>query len=319
MVIAPGTPCHPSISTPADVEKESFSVIEAPKISLPRYAQSPLRYPGSKRKILPSINKLVLEAPHENKLLIEPFAGGASVALGLIELGSIERAYINDANKMIWSFWKVATEDTDWLIKAMYKEQVSLQRWDYWKKTEPRGKRNLALKCLFLNRTTFSGILTDGAGPIGGRAQGKYKIGCRFNKRAIEQKLEHLNVLHNDGKIIVSSHNFGWKEAIDEALQLDVLGTPLLYLDPPYVEKASSIYRQSFTELHHIQLANYLADSPHGWILSYDDEPLIQELYGEKSGINRYKVPHTYSMAGTRKTDAPGREIILANYQCPTA
>jgi hypothetical protein len=43
--------------------------------------------------------------------------------------------------------------------------------------------RDIAVKCLFLNRTTFSGILHGRAGPMGGRKQqSDYKIDCRFNK-----------------------------------------------------------------------------------------------------------------------------------------
>ena len=61
----------------------------------------------------------------------------------------------------------------------------------------------LATKCLFLNRTTFSGILNGRAGPIGGRAQSsEFGIGCRFNLDGIVERLEYVGHLYNTGRLV---------------------------------------------------------------------------------------------------------------------
>jgi DNA adenine methylase len=59
------------------------------------------------------------------------------------------------------------------------------------------------MKCLFLNRTTFSGILHGRAGPIGGRRQtGPYKIDCRFNKVTLEARLRFIGDLYNANRLV---------------------------------------------------------------------------------------------------------------------
>jgi DNA adenine methylase len=45
---------------------------------------SPLRYPGGKSKLVPFIKLLITKAHREGSTYIEPFAGGAGVALALL-------------------------------------------------------------------------------------------------------------------------------------------------------------------------------------------------------------------------------------------
>ncbi len=156
--------------------------------------QSPLRYPGAKSGLASAISHLVKMAsasigrPH---LFVEPFAGGASTALRLAGAGVVDRVLLADADPLVARFWQVAAANTDWLIDRMWSEPVTLERWDYWRSWTPTRADdcNVAMKCLFLNRTTFSGILHGRAGPIGGRQQtSQYAIDCRFNKQALEQR-----------------------------------------------------------------------------------------------------------------------------------
>lgn len=45
---------------------------------------SPLRYPGGKSKIAPLIEKIIIRNNLEGCTFVEPFAGGAGVALDLL-------------------------------------------------------------------------------------------------------------------------------------------------------------------------------------------------------------------------------------------
>lgn len=68
---------------------------------------SPLRYPGGKSKLSPLL-RYIIENRVENNITtyIEPFAGGAGVALELLFSGTVDNIIINDYDKAIYSFWR---------------------------------------------------------------------------------------------------------------------------------------------------------------------------------------------------------------------
>ena len=65
---------------------------------------SPLRYPGGKGKLAPLMEILIDETGHRGGTYIEPFAGGAGIALELLEKGIVSQIVINDLDKGIYSF-----------------------------------------------------------------------------------------------------------------------------------------------------------------------------------------------------------------------
>lgn len=268
--------------------------------------QSPLRYPGAKSGLSGVIAELISGASRElgtPELFVEPFAGGASTALRLAGAGTTRRVLLADADPLVARFWQVAAADTEWLIDRMTDEPVTLERWDYWRDWRPNGSddKNLAVQCLFLNRTTFSGIMHGRAGPIGGRKQeSKYKIDCRFNKEALAARLRYVGDLYKSNRL-VDVWCKDWKETLDDVAEWYPQLIPnqvIAYLDPPYWVKSAKLYRQSFDpaggyaelslvrpvsplEAHewlddvtHYKLAEYLRREVQvRWILSYDDHP----------------------------------------------
>lgn len=282
-----------------------------------RDAMSPLRYPGSKRKMLPSVQQLIEGNIPRPELFVEPFCGGASIALGLLEMDAVHRVLLSDLNPLVAAFWQEATTNAERLISDMMKEPITLERWDHWRAAKPRSARNRALKCLFLNRTTFSGIVGGTAGPIGGRAQkSEYTIGCRFEKERLARRIRNVKRLADEGRIL-GAFEAQWQDAVryaeHAAAQLPKAAT-VFYLDPPYVQKASRLYELPFVDCDHRDLAQYLTEeTEHRWILSYDKEPLVLHLYRGKPSVREFRVIHHYTMTGTRSSPVPGREILFTN------
>lgn len=64
---------------------------------------SPLRYPGGKSKISDLV-KLIIQKADVDGTYIEPFAGGAGVALYLLLNNIVNDIVINDYDKAIYSF-----------------------------------------------------------------------------------------------------------------------------------------------------------------------------------------------------------------------
>ncbi|MEV5060420.1 DNA adenine methylase [Streptomyces sp. NPDC053794] len=269
-------------------------------LALARY-QSPLRYPGAKSGLGHHIKTLVDGAGTllgRPDLFVEPFAGGASVALRLVGAGSVARVLLADADPLVAAFWQTAAADTDWLIDRMHEEPVTLDRWDYWRHrpTARLGRKEAAVKCLFLNRTTFSGILQGRAGPVGGRKQtGRYRIDSRFNKNGLEARLRFVGHLYDQGHI-ADVWCKDWSATMSDVTEWYPGLLPnrvMAYLDPPYLTNSPRLYAVSFdpaggyapgprgitgrawTEgAAHYRLAHYLRTAcPFRWILSYDHQP----------------------------------------------
>src|SRR5262245_43893884 len=132
---------------------------------------SPLRYPGGKRRLAAFIAEILRLNGLRPKLFVEPFAGGASVALQLLNDGHVEAIALGEKDPLVASFWRIVFHDHKWLIQRIKRMKPTLPTWDYYKDGEFHNDHERALACLYLNRTSFSGILAPGAGPIGGRLQ----------------------------------------------------------------------------------------------------------------------------------------------------
>jgi DNA adenine methylase len=77
---------------------------------------TPLRYPGGKGNL-----HLLLGYFEENDLVgghyLEPYAGGAGVALELLYSGFVSDIHINDIDKAVYSFWASITSNTEEFLK----------------------------------------------------------------------------------------------------------------------------------------------------------------------------------------------------------
>ena len=67
---------------------------------------TPLRYPGGKGKLVPYVKK-VMEVNHlVDGCYVEPYAGGAAVAMELVLQEYAKKVYINDISSGVAAFWR---------------------------------------------------------------------------------------------------------------------------------------------------------------------------------------------------------------------
>lgn len=268
---------------------------------LSRYP-SPLRYPGGKGKIANFVKLLMIENDLVGHDYVEPYAGGASVALSLLYEGYADRAFINDLNPGIHAFWSSAVFDTDALCSLIEKTPVTMNVWQRQREiinSPQSGGLELGFATFFLNRTNRSGII--GGGVIGGLDQtGPWKIDARYNKDALIERIRKAGRHRN--RIVLSN-----EDAVEYvATWNDPDADPaFLYLDPPYFEKGEGLYDNFYDAADHAEIAKSVATLAHPWIVSYDARPEITNLYPDATTI-RYGL--TYSAATTR---AEGAEIMF--------
>lgn len=255
---------------------------------------SPLRYPGGKTKMLPII-KSMIEKLENCRTYIEPFAGGAGVALGLLFDNCVDNIVINDFDKSIYSIWRAILTETDKLIQLINNTPISITEWYKQKEIYTNNNKKYSLElgfaALYLNRTNRSGILK--AGPIGGFSQnGKYLIDARFKKEKIIRTIEKIALYKDKIKLYNYEINTFIKNIIPK------YKNGFIYFDPPYFKKGKDLYKNFFTKKDHEKLSKQIKRLSNKWIVSYDNENYIKSLYNNY-GSKKYKIHHSVANNGT--------------------
>ncbi|MGB2580420.1 MAG: DNA adenine methylase, partial [Minisyncoccia bacterium] len=152
---------------------------------------SPLRYPGGKNKLAKFV-ALVCEKNNISGHYVEPYAGGASVALHLLINGYVKEITINDFDRSIYAFWHSVLNNTEKFCKMIESADMTVRNWLEQKEVQKNkakvGLLELGFSTFFLNRTNRSGVINGGV--IGGLEQkGNFKIDCRFNKKELIERV----------------------------------------------------------------------------------------------------------------------------------
>jgi DNA adenine methylase len=274
-----------------------------------RVVLSPLRYPGGKRRLMPYVAAALDANGLEPDLFVEPFAGGASVALELLATGRVKSIALAERDPYIASFWKTVFFDSEWLCEQVGNIDVSLPTWERMKRTRFRTVRNQALACLFLNRTSFNGSLHRQAGPIGGKAQtSKYAIDCRFPRERLIRRIRACSQLADKVALV----ELGSALDVVARVRREFQGQSVFYyFDPPFWAKSDRLYPCSFCSDDHEQLASALRYLRQPYLLSYDPSPVIEQLYLQhlEARIERVELLYTATQCTAEK------ELVITNLQ----
>jgi DNA adenine methylase len=272
----------------------------ASKLSTARYV-SPLRYPGGKGKVANYLKLLIVRNSLVGARYVEPYAGGASVALSLLLEGYISHAYINDLNKGVYAFWRYALESPDSFCGRINEVPLSISEWRRQKAvySDPDSSmEDLGFATFFLNRTNRSGIISRG-GVIGGTEQlGKWKMDARFDRKTLCQRIRMVADLKP--KITLTQSDA--LSLLEDNREHDAKS--VFYLDPPYYVKGSGLYDNFYGHGDHASVCEKVMSLKGSWVVSYDAAPQILEMYKSSKSI-RYTLG--YSASGA----AQGREVMF--------
>ncbi|MBS3885604.1 MAG: DNA adenine methylase [Dethiobacter sp.] len=258
---------------------------------------SPLRYPGGKTKFYPYV-KAILEC---NDLLgqtyIEPFAGGAGLAIKLLLNGDVKKIVINDYDPSIYAFWQSVLYHTDDFCNRIFNTEITIPEWQKQREIYLAQDLNKTLELgfatFFLNRTNVSGVIKGGI--IGGNNQtGTYKMDARFNKNNLIRRI--LNIAHYKDRIVL--FNLDANDLL-QPNNLRQFYKAFINFDPPYVKKGDQLYENSFTEKDHRTLSRIIAQCGRKWMVTYDICPLVAELY---SNYRHSFLDVTYSIQNSKKS-----------------
>lgn len=267
---------------------------------------SPLRYPGGKGKIAKFMKQFVKENFNDLPIYVEPYAGGAEIALTLLIEGYVKKVWINDKDFGIYCLWLSILNNTEEFVKKIEETKINIATWrkqkDIYKNQDKYTKLEVGFATFYLNRCNFSGVIKGG--PIGGIKQtGKWKLDARFNKKDLIQRInkiaEHKNniLIYNEDTIDLLEKN---KQIFKKCL---------LYLDPPYFDKGNQLYTNHYKAKDHAKIAQYVSKLKGKWIVSYDNVPEIVDLYKFVTSKNIREFNISYSAAEGK--NKKGAEIMF--------
>lgn len=206
---------------------------------------SPLRYPGGKSKISNFFKQFVKDNGLLDGVYVEPYAGGASVALSLLFDEYVSKIIINDKDRSIYAFWHSVLYDTENLCRLIAETPVTMENWKKLRELQKVDKKDqaslldLGFSTFFMNRTNRSGIIK--AGVIGGYTQtGNYKMDARYRKDKLMKRIRRIASYADR----IELHN---EDAVDfiQKIANQNIDKTILYLDPPYYKKGQGLYMNS--------------------------------------------------------------------------
>ena len=275
-----------------------------------------IRYPGSKAKLckpivdaMPDEITLGLWSFEHSWEYREPFFGSGAIGFRIMDsLSARCKVWLNDRDYWLVCLWNAVKDSHDELISMVREFKPSADKFFEFKSQDGdtgvdpllAGFRKLAI-----HQMSVSGFGVMSGTCLGGRKQenARYPVGCRWNPIRLA---EHIANRHSQMRRFGSRLSITCKD-FSRVLE-NCPPRCFVYLDPPYVEKGEMLYKHGMDETEHRRLADAVAGMRCEWMLSYDDHPLIRELYSQ---CEFREIAVTYSNATNAAITRPKNKEIL--------
>lgn len=240
-----------------------------------------LKWAGGKTQILDAV---LDRFPSSFQDYHEPFLGGGSVLIGLLERireGGITvngTLYASDINSTLIQLYQYIQDDVEGLIRDLKKYETRVSSEDYYALREEFNRTRNPVLFLYLNKTCFRGLYREG--PRGFNVPfGHYAHPMLVD----EDNLRNLSVLFRN--VLFTCQPFETSLAL-------VKDGDFTYLDPPYVPVRATSFvgytADGFSGAHHKALFDRLKASTYSFLLSNADVPLVIEQFPSAT----YRVEH---------------------------
>jgi DNA adenine methylase len=226
----------------------------------------PLPWVGGKRRLVHRFIDRLEAVLRPGIDYTEPFAGGAAVALTLLDRNPRLGVWLNDAYRPVYAFWRTLQTDPEYLTERVQREHPERCVWAQHRTmlnnhavVERMTEQQLAWALYAVHGWSYGQKGTSFNPPHGARARLSTKV----------RQFRNAHRLLRGAKLT----NLDFREVLTE-------DRGVAYLDPPYMmATGNGYYAHRFRHLDHLDLADILLARKSPWLLSYDEHPAVRYRY----------------------------------------
>lgn len=90
---------------------------------------TPLRYPGGKGRLTQFVADLIEGNQLAGCHYVEPYAGGAGIAISLLYLEYASHIHLNDLNRSVYAFWRSVLDQPNELCGMIRDTTPTMEEW----------------------------------------------------------------------------------------------------------------------------------------------------------------------------------------------
>ena len=234
---------------------------------------SPFRYPGGKSWLRRTVIDWIEHLPRRPTILIEPFAGGGSISLAVIQSDACDRAIMAEIDPEVAAVWQtILSDDFASLISMIRSFRLTRKNVKKLLNEDMGNIAETAFKCIVRNRVQRAGILAPGAGLLLNGEDGK-GLHSRWYPRTLESRIEQVRALapriefiEGDGMAVLKRYKSNPKVTF--------------FIDPPYVARNGGpgrrLYRYNSVNVE--SLFEILSDVAGPFFLTLHEDDSVQRL-----------------------------------------
>jgi len=239
----------------------------------PSQALSPLRYPGGKSWLIPTIEKWLDSIRSDKRYrFIEPFAGGANVGLTMLENGKIAALTTVEIDMRLRAFLKLMLTDPDSLVTAIREFVPTQKNLTQCLSCKPKGYRKLGFQTLVKNRTSRGGVIAARAGMLkqGERNRGPFS---RWYPETLIKRIKRIKRVRCKISLVEG-------DGIRFLCKRRNRKNDIYFIDPPYSFSKNGAGRRLYShfEVPHKELLKALKQLSGRFLVTYDDDRSIEQL-----------------------------------------